>query len=132
MNTARTLAPLSLCAAALLGLAAFSAPARADDAAPRSVLPRVVVEGRVPLQASCPDAEEKIQEALALVVARKRDSATLRVRFALDGDRISELQISHGPSAYTVPLQHVLSQLRCQGSTQYTQVHQFVVALSLG
>lgn len=132
MNTARTLASLSLCTAALLGLAAFAAPASAADESTRSVLPRVVVEGRVPLQASCPDAEEKIQEALALVVARKRDSATLRVRFALDGDRISELQISHGPSAYTLPLRQVVSKLRCQGSTQYTQVHQFVVALHLG
>lgn len=132
MNTARTLASLSLCAAALLGLAALSAPARADEATPHSVLPRVVVEGRVPLQASCPDAVEQIQEALSGVVTRKRDSATLRVRFALDGDRISELQISHGPRAYTVPLQQVVSNLRCQGSTQYTQVHQFVVALRLG
>ena len=121
--TRRRAAIALLLSGTLLGLAGTSAAAAPSG----SSLP--VREGRVALQALCPQAGEQIQAALGDAVWRHQLSTTLHASFVLSGTQISEVQVSGLPPGYALRLQRAVSALQCRSdSAEQPQRLRFEVA----
>ncbi len=110
---------LSLLPIALL-LASAGGAVHADPAT-------ITLQGRAPLQATCPQAEALLQDALEGPVMRLREEGAMQVSFVVTGQRISDVQASAGPSHYRSRVRQAVALLRCQGADQTAQQHQFTI-----
>nr|WP_316642803.1 hypothetical protein [uncultured Roseateles sp.] len=128
LSFARKLKQAALPVALLLAAAAGTASAESDI----KTLPTVTLQGRASLQATCPNAEEALQEALEGPVMRVREEGVMQVRFTLTGQQISDVQTVSGPTYYRSRVRQVVNELQCKGQGQVAQQHQFTISFKHG
>lgn len=100
----------ALAAATTLALAATGASAQGST---QSVEVRPAAAPRTDIDRLCPDVGNELPDALATVARKLSVPATIDVRFALDGSRVSDVETSAGPRAYRAAIRWAVAGLQC-------------------
>jgi hypothetical protein len=100
----------TLTAAATPALAATGASAQGGT---QSVEVRPAAAPRTDIDRLCPDVGNELPDTLATVARKLAVPATIDVRFALDGSRVSDVETSAGPRAYRAAIRWAVAGLQC-------------------